>query len=349
MKRCDDATHENSNAGRSTPSAPIKQKPALATVSIRHLACGSLSSEPGDRVLSVTTDVSQAAEQLCALLAEGASSSHASFFVMTPPDTGMPAIAHVQGAMTVFGNGVRSYATRVVYECESDELEKVGGYAAVLPMLDRMRRYEKAEFDVPAEKRVEVNDKRELTSVEKVLYEYMAYCLVHDTRLFVKLGDDERWRGDDIRQSKRLAALLHAIDHLPPAWRERASLAFSVECKDGSMQVLTPAMRFIAHHDPFDEWGGETSGACMLDWTSHSITWANVVHPVVRPCIDEMRYLEDHLPDEADAGMTEDEQMSRASQTGQTMERRRRGLTPLGRALLLALALLGLLALLAWL
>ena len=280
---------------------------AKVTVSIQHLVRGSLSCEPGDKVLSATACVSQAMEQLCAMLDEGASNSHASFFVMTPLITGMPVIAHVQGAMTVFGNGVRHYATRAVYECETDDLEKAGGYYSLLPVLDGMRHYEKVEFDAPAERKVEVDGKRELTAHERALYEYMAYSIVHDTRLFIKLNEDECWRADDVRRSPRLAALLHAIDHLPPAWRDRASLAFSVECKEGPMQELLPDMRFIAHHDSIDEWGGEAAGACCLDWTSSSLAWGVEGRPDVRPCSEEVKFLEGNVPQKEVEATQEDE------------------------------------------
>ena len=304
--RCNDdkplTTVDNGKTGRTT------------TVSIQHIVGGSLVDEPGDRVLSVTTSVSQAMERICATLAEGVNDSHASFYVMTPLDTGVPLIAHVQGAMTVFGNGVRSYATRAVYECGVDDLEKVGGYAALLPVLDRMRSYEKVEFDASDERRVEVKGKRELTADERTLYEYMAYCIVHDVRLFIRLGDDEWWRADEVRQSKRLEALLHAIDHIPTAWRDRASLAFSVEGKEGPMQELMPAMRFIAHHDDIEEWSGGADEACMLDWTSTSIRWVSqsldgtfAGRPDVSPCMDEVSFLENNVPVEASLPAIEDE------------------------------------------
>ncbi|MBR6179654.1 MAG: hypothetical protein IKQ77_00360 [Prevotella sp.] len=311
MKCNDDTNMKTTGKGQAGRIAEA----AKVTVSIRHMVRGSLCNEPGDKVLSATTCISHDVEQLCGMLAEGASNSHASFFVMTSPNTGMPVIAHVQGAMTVFGNGVRNYCTRAVYECETDELGQVGGFSSLLPVLDGMRRYEQVEFDVSAERKVEVDGKREMTVHERALYEYMAYCVAHDTRLFIRLGEDELRRADDVRRSARLAALLHAIDHLPPAWRDRASLAFSVECKDGPMQELLPSIRFIAHHDPIDEWDGEAVGACCLDWTSPSLAWAAEGRLDVRPCIDEVKFLESNVPQKEEDATVDSGQASETPKT----------------------------------
>ena len=189
MKCNDDTNMKTTGKGQAGRIAEA----AKVTVSIRHMVRGSLCNEPGDKVLSATTCISHDVEQLCGMLAEGASNSHASFFVMTSPNTGMPVIAHVQGAMTVFGNGVRNYCTRAVYECETDELGQVGGFSSLLPVLDGMRRYEQVEFDVSAERKVEVDGKREMTVHERALYEYMAYPRRAPPRSTVWPGGGSPW------------------------------------------------------------------------------------------------------------------------------------------------------------
>ena len=74
-------------------------------------------------------------------------------------------------------------------------------------------------------------------------------------------------------------------------------------------------MRFIAHHDPIDEWDGEAVGACCLDWTSPSLAWAAEGRPDVRPCIDEVKFLESNVPQKEEDDTVDSGQASETPKT----------------------------------
>ena len=239
-------------------------------VEIQHLAMGALTKAQGDTTLSYTDGVSSAAADLCALMAENAASDYASLYIIGNNATKGVTLLHVQGNHVVMGNGTRAYTTRVAYECGEACIENAGGYAPIVDALDRMRLYDKQVWGVDAKYSITPKHNNEPTPDETTLYESIKYCLENGFRLFVKLGDDEMRKGDDVRHSFRLKAILNAIDRLAPSQRLEANLAFSTDAMAAA--TLMPMIRIVAHHDSLSNWGQAASSAMTIDWTTPTIT-----------------------------------------------------------------------------
>lgn len=239
-------------------------------VEIQHLAMGALSTVQGDTTLSYTDGVSSAASDICALVADNAASDYASVYIIGSNATKGMTLLHVQGNHVVMGNGTRAYATRVAYECSEACIEDAGGYAPIIDVLDRMRLYNKQEWGVDANYTLTPKQQKDMTPEEATLFDAIRYCLENRCRLFVKLGDDEKMKADEVRHSRRLKTILNAIDRLQPDQRLEANLAFSTDAMAAA--TLLPAMRIVAHHDSISNWGQAAENAMIMDWTSPNIT-----------------------------------------------------------------------------
>lgn len=235
-----------------------------------HLAfkvMGSLANRPGDTLLACTDGVTPAANQLCMLTAMGAAEDHASLYLLPKEESGRLYISHVQGAHNVFAGGARRYATRAVYECSLDDSDLTGGYTPIIGSLDGMRHYDRQEYGASDIRQIETPPSNELAPDEKTIYSCIAHCLARGGAMAVKIGDDDRLKADDLRKSGRLAALLHAIDHLPPSWRHRASLSFAVEHGCTGAVALLQHVAVIAHFDDVRAWEADASFSLSMDWT----------------------------------------------------------------------------------
>jgi len=269
------------------------------TIHIAHKVMGSLTTEQGDTVLSYTRGVSQDAGSLCLLTGQGAPSGYASLYVLTHFRGGVLHIAHVQGNHTVFAGGVRNYATRAVYECTLGESDNVGGYLPILKSLDAMRHYDTPDYGASDVYHVEFAIPHALDADEQLLNAYIAYCLVHDVRLLIHLGADECLYADTVRQSPRLAILLRAIDHLPPLWRHRISLAWAVEYSCVAAVTLLHQLDIVAHTDDADHWTGADSKVLRIDWTGlHPQPVDNQV-PDEASCTEAISFVDTNDPPES--------------------------------------------------
>jgi len=243
---------------------------AMVTVNIQHLAMGSLTTAQGDTTLSYTGGVSQVASDLCALTMGNAAADYASIYFIGIKDTRGLAIVHVQGNHVVMGGGARAYTTRVAYECSEACVGSAGGYLPILGALDRMKLYDKPQWGVDGNYTITLQGNTGLTDDETALLKKIEFCLQNNCRLFVKLGDDEKRKADDLRQSAKLASMLKAVDHLPPTQRLEANVAFSTNAM--ACAALMPLMRIVAHHDSLDNWGSSADNSVVVDWTSQHIT-----------------------------------------------------------------------------
>ena len=267
------------------------------TIHIAHKVMGSLTTKQGDTVLSFTPGVTSAAQQLAMLAVAGAPADHASLYVLPHARAGMLHLVHVQGDHTIFANGVRKYATRAVYECPLEETDRVGGYTPVVNALNAMRHYEATDYNASDIHQVTFTRKHPLTPDEQALHAYIAYALTHGCRLFIHLGSDERRYADELRQSPRLEALLHAIDHLPSTWRHLTSMAFAVESTCQAAQTLQPTI--VAHLDETTAWKGADGTALLIDWTGDHTQWVGN-RPDVAPCAEELQHIDNNDPPEED-------------------------------------------------
>ena len=262
-------------------------------IRVERMVMGALASRQGDGVLSCTSGVSEAAGNLCALMDEVTPREYASFYVLRTPNVPWSTLLHVQGDFMSFSNGVRRYTTRAVYECSDAQLEEAGGYAPLLDVLDGMRVYEKADYAANDKCRTKEVTQEKLSPQEQVLCGCVAYCLTHRRPLWIKLGEDERHYGDELRRSWRLHSLLHVVDRLPVAWRRQVSLAFSVDCCCPGTRALLPQMQLVAFHGAVPDCEETDSKAVVVDWTSEQLHWSDGNLPDMKSWTKEWERLDE--------------------------------------------------------
>ena len=258
------------------------------SIRIEHQVMGSLTTRPGDSVLSYTDGVSESAEALCTLADGVESTDHASLWVLSEPQEPVARFIHVQAQYTRFG-GVRAYNTRAVYECSHADVAEAGGYAHVLGMLDRMRPYEQPEYGVAAEREVPVevgglsdDCAQDAALLRSCLLEGLAtHCPV-----MIRLGADEMRYADDLRQSHRLLTLLQVIDELPQGWPSAVSVAFGVDSTSPFTQQFQHAFQVVAHFDDASLWDCP-AGTVVADWTGDRLK----VDPACRERVKKRRQL----------------------------------------------------------
>ena len=270
-----------------------KMQTTAKTIRIEHKVMGSLTTEQGDTVLSYTPGVSPDADTLCAMTAEGVAEGHASWLLL--PRGNGACILHVQGVYTVFSGGLRSYATRAVYELSAADIDKAGGLVPVLPALRQMHPYKIRVPGSTPETMIPQVESHDLSQDAAALRLLMAYALVNQRRLFIRLGDDERQVGDEIRTSRRLTDLLAAVDSLPSSSRHRVGVAFSLEATEKGYRPLLTMMTVVAHLDPVEAWGDASENAVLVDWTDTRPAWPQEL--TERMCSDALQTLSCEVPD----------------------------------------------------
>ena len=243
---------------------------------LQYKVMGSLSNEMGDGVLAYSDGVSSSADTLCTLFADMADNGYASLYFFTNPDTRKYNAVHVQPGYISFPGHGRTYTTRAVYETAANALSRPG--SSLKPLLDalnKMRHYEQREMNGQAVSVPDASGAHTLTDEEQRLYQYIIYCIMHQRQMFIRLGNDERCYGDDVRQSPRLRSLLHAIDALPPCVKPYVALGYSVDSSNRGTLALFGHLMIIAHHDDIARWGNASTEGMVLDWTGHTLRSVN--------------------------------------------------------------------------
>lgn len=250
------------------------------TLNVEKKVFGSLTNEQGDGVLSYTSGISPAADNFGALLTGNAqaplSDKYASLIFLTNPDNALLTFLHVQGNYTVFPGMARAYDTRAVYEITHENFmtQALGQYAAIVKGLDGMHSYDKREFGVSNLTDV-TPSKVTLTPIEEKLRLIIARCVMTNQQLFIRIGEDEDLYADNIRQSWRLEAILHAMDALPSSLRPYLSMAYSVDSKTTAIRTLADHILVMVHHDDISQWGTAQSRAMIIDWQESEPTLVN--------------------------------------------------------------------------
>ena len=243
------------------------------TVYIQHLAKGSLTTAPGDTILSYTGEVGRSAFDLCQWSLGVASPRCASFFLMSSRGgSNRRAVVYVQDDFTSFPGNVRKYPSSVVYEFTLDTVNKIGGYTPIIAALEGLRPYTSSERQVSDEYVIETYQHVVPTQDEGLLMQLMAACLNNHHQMFICLGQDELRLGDKIKQSRRLQALLHAIDALPALMRDRMSLAFAVDTPMGDHHIFVDDSVVVAWFATPMHCKEQYPEAICLDWSGENLT-----------------------------------------------------------------------------
>lgn len=259
----------NNNKKRNVPTGTTQ-------VSVEWMAMGALAHRQGDGLMACTPGVSDLAERLCSLMADGAPAGHASFYALRWPGVAWSTLLHVQGDHMRFGGGVRCYTTRVAYECNDSQLERAGGYAPLVAALNAMHVYEQANYHASNTFLVAPAPASAPSADEQLLGSWLAYCLAHRQRLWISLGKKkaidtidtiDTLVADEVRRSPKLLALLRMVDRLPLAWRQSLSMAYAVEGRCPGTRALLPQLQVVAYHGTADDFGDAAQGAFIIDWT----------------------------------------------------------------------------------
>ena len=234
---------------------------------------GSQAKVMGDGVLSYSKGISSAADSLGALFSGQLPRDYASLFFLNNPDNGLHTVIHAQGAFTTFEEQGRAYDMRAVYEITDAEFRKMGSlHQPLIAALDKLHRYDTTEYgsgnliDITP-----VPPVQPLSETQQLLRQCLVFCVVNNRQLFLRLGNDEDYRADQVRHSRKLHDLLVAIDSLPEAYRGFASMGFSVDSSTSGTRTLADHLLVIAHHDDISLWGNARSQGVLLDWTTSAI------------------------------------------------------------------------------
>lgn len=234
---------------------------------------GSQAKVMGDGVLSYSKGISSAADSLGALFYGQLPRDYASLFFLNNPDNGLHTVIHAQGAFTTFEEQGRAYDMRAVYEITDAEFRKMGClHQPLIAALDKLHRYDTTEYgsgnliDITP-----VPPVQPLSETQQLLRQCLVFCVVNNRQLFLRLGNDEDYRADQVRHSRKLHDLLVAIDSLPEAYRGFASMGFSVDSSTSGTRTLADHLLVIAHHDDISLWGNARSQGVLLDWTTSAI------------------------------------------------------------------------------
>lgn len=242
----------------------------MIRINVEHFVAGSPLDERGDGTLSYTAGISQMAEQLAALFVDKLPTSHALLFALVNPDTNLMTIMHAQGDYTRFEGQGRAYNTRIVYELTRETHATKGldrRLSPIIAALDKMHPYDSRVFGQPNELTIdETIGKAQLTPDEQTLHDVLVHAVVNNQQLFIRLGESDKLAGDNVRQSPKLQALLHAIDALPQGIRGYVSLGFSLIAETPVSQIMTDHLLVIAHHDDINNWGEAARAALQVDW-----------------------------------------------------------------------------------
>ena len=244
------------------------------SVEMERMVAGSLTTRQGDTIMAFTDGVSGVAEDLCAIMAQGNSASHASLYAWIHPDTMRATMIHVQGQHTVYSQQ-RAYDTRAVYECMPNDLRRMGGYSSMVKAIDGMRHYDECQYAINPIVTVNPKPLQPLTEDEQILLDTLQMVIEHDTRMMLRIGDDECLYASDLLKSQRLLSILRVFDCLSDNILPLASLAYAVEHSCYGMQMLWPYMRVVAHFDDVETWGDEVNDACIMDWTTPKLRNVN--------------------------------------------------------------------------
>lgn len=235
---------------------------------VEHKVLGAPVNDRGDGTLSVTNKVSERGVML--LSDFYAPADHASMLFFLYPGTGLYTIMHYQAKFTAFPEHNRWYDERALYELTPSEFEKIKfSYASLLPALNKFgeynSRYYGASNELEAQLVGNISEQSGDSSV-RLLKNAITQAVLGNRKIFVKLGNSDKLKGDDIRNSSKLKILLSAISQLPESWRRYISVAYGVEKVSRIFERIATEMVVFAVFDDVSAWGEYAENAVVIDW-----------------------------------------------------------------------------------
>lgn len=237
---------------------------------VEHKVLGAPVNDRGDGVLSVTSKVSERGVSLLSDFC--ATEEHASMLFFLYPGTGLYTIMHYQAKFTAFPEYSRWYDERALYELDSSEFEKVNfSYGALLPSLNKFGEYNSRFYGVSNELEVQSVGNSSANAGKgsvQLLKNAIIQGVLSNRKVFIKLGNGDKLKGDDIRNSPKLKFLLAAVSQLPESWRRYVSVAYGVENMSRIFERIASETVVFAIFDDVSEWGEWAVNSVVIDWTT---------------------------------------------------------------------------------
>lgn len=245
-------------------------------LSVEHKVLGASTTDRGDGVLSVTSNISERGSILLSDFLDSTSlapEDHASMLFFHYPSTGLYTIIHYQAKFTAFPEHNRWYDERALYELNPSEFEKIKySYLTLLPSLNKFGEYTTRHFDVSNE--VEIYPSGHVTPAgnvdEQTLKNAIIQSVLNNKKVFIQLGESDKVKGDAIRNTSKLKTLLGAIAQLPESWRKHISAAFGVENHALVFGRIASEILVYAIFDKTNDWGELATDTILIDWTGTS-------------------------------------------------------------------------------
>lgn len=236
-----------------------------------HKVLGSPVNDRADGILSVTNKVS---ERGAILMSDFfASENYASMLFFLYPSTGLYTIMHYQAKFTAFPEHNRWYDERALYELSPSEFEKIQySYSTLLPSLDKFKEYTSRYYGASNE--VEVPLTTPIVSMSgdvQLLKNAIIQGVLGNKKVFVKLGDGDKVKGDAVRNATKLKTILAAVSQLPEFWRRYVSVAYGVENKSRIYDQIATEIVVFAIFDDVSDWGEWAADAITVDWRTDTI------------------------------------------------------------------------------
>lgn len=237
---------------------------------VEHKVLGAPVNDRGDGVLSVTSKVSERGVSLLSDFC--ATEEHASMLFFLYPGTGLYTIMHYQAKFTAFPEYSRWYDERALYELDSSEFEKINfSYGALLPSLNKFGEYNSRFYGVSNELEVQSVGNSSANAGNgsvQLLKNAIIQGVLSNRKVFIKLGNGDKLKGDDIRNSPKLKFLLAVVSQLPESWRRYVSVAYGVENMSRIFERIASETVVFAIFDDVSDWGEWAVNSVVIDWTT---------------------------------------------------------------------------------
>lgn len=234
-------------------------------INIEHKIWGSLTDVQGDIVVSYTSGVSSQLDTLEAWVPSPVLfANYASLLGFLNPSSKRYTFVHTQGAHVNFPSNARQYATRAIYEIESNQMLKLQyDFESLLSSFPRMVRFSERNVGVNPEVDIKLLPKVLLSDQEQLLLSALRYSIFEDKQLAIVMSDTSKSVEENaVFEHPLLKMIARVVDHLPINLRKFASFAFSI---DDNYKEFVPFTQIVCCYPGSDNLF--TEAPIVLKWS----------------------------------------------------------------------------------
>lgn len=199
---------------------------------------------------------------------------HSSLCMFKSAYNGKYIVAHWQTGFESFPQNGRFYCTRAIYEIDAKDVERAD-YSSLISAMPQLVHFTDKKFDVDP-LTVEVAENKEISSApQNSLLKYIWIAIAAGKRLFIKLDKSEDSYANALLESRRLHALLCALNQLPLPVRSAASFAYSLKAADAA-KISDPVfgeLGIVAYY-PDSLFSNVNTDAITVIWNGSVLTEA---------------------------------------------------------------------------